>query len=132
MPKEIFVDHHTDRPYAMTVHTVIETPSFINAAKEAGMSDGTRMSIINAVADQPDLGMVLRETGGFRKFRFAAEGKGKSGSYRVVSFYTGPHYPVFLITVFAKGERDNLSKAERNALAGMAKRLTEAFERKAK
>ena len=55
-------------------------------------------------------------TGGFRKFRFAREGMGKSGGARVVYVYNYERYPVFLITVFPKNKKANLTKAERNAL----------------
>ena len=52
-----------------------------------------------------------------RKRRLAGEGKGKSGGCRLVTYYAEPGVPVVLITVFSKGERANLTKAERNALA---------------
>jgi len=55
-------------------------------------------------------------TGGARKLRWRAKGKGKRGSARVTTYYGGPNLPVFLMAVFAKGERANLTKAERNEL----------------
>ncbi|MGH6917800.1 MAG: type II toxin-antitoxin system RelE/ParE family toxin [Geminicoccaceae bacterium] len=54
-------------------------------------------------------------------------GKGKSGGYRVITFYSGGDFPVFLLTVFAKGERADLSKAERNALAQLTKVLVDSY-----
>jgi hypothetical protein len=48
---------------------------------------------------------LIPGTGGARKVRFAGRGKGKSGGYRVITFYSGPEVPVFLITLFAKGRR---------------------------
>lgn len=59
-------------------------------------------------------------TGGYRKVRFARAGMGKRGGARVVYLYGGEDMPIFLVTVFAKSEKGNLSKAERNALAKMA------------
>jgi hypothetical protein len=41
--------------------------------------------------------------------RVAGRSKGKSGGYRVVWFYSGENFPVFLLTVFGKGEKDNLT-----------------------
>jgi hypothetical protein len=70
---------------------------------------------------------VRQGTGGARKVRFAGRGKGKSGGYRVITFYSGGDLPVFLLTVFAKGERANLSKAERNALAQLARVLADSY-----
>jgi len=60
-------------------------------------------------------------TGGYRKLRFARSGMGKRGGARVVYLYGGEDLPIFLITVYAKSEKGNLSKAEQNALAKMAK-----------
>jgi len=55
-------------------------------------------------------------TGGARKVRFAGRGKGKSGGYRVVTYFGGSDLPVFLLAVISKGERADLSQAERNEL----------------
>jgi len=56
-------------------------------------------------------------------------GKGKSGGYRVVTFYTGPDLPVFLITLFSKGEKIDLSQAERNAMRKELADLAEDYRR---
>ena len=52
----------------------------------------------------------------FRKFRVAREGKGKSGGARVIYIHKNEHFPVFLITVFPKNAKENLTKAERKKL----------------
>ena len=57
---------------------------------------------------------MFQGTGGARKVRFAGRGKGKSG-YRLITLYSGGDVPVFLLTMFAKGERSDMSKAEHNA-----------------
>lgn len=66
-------------------------------------------------------------TGGCRKFRLAGRGKGKSGGYRTITFYSGPTIPVFLIAIFSKGERADLSQKERNQLAAMTKALVAEY-----
>jgi hypothetical protein len=58
----------------------------------------------------------MEGTGGCRKLRFAIRGKGKSGGVRTITFYSGESLPVFLLTVFSKGQKANLTKAERNNL----------------
>lgn len=55
-------------------------------------------------------------TGGARKVRFAGRGKGKSGGYRVITYYAADDVPVFLLDLFAKGDKVNVTKAERNEL----------------
>lgn len=112
------------------MQTVVETPPYIAAAKEAGISDELRSRIVSLVASDPEVGDDLRGTGGCRKFRAAGRGKGKSGGYRIVYFRTGPDLPVFLLTAFGKGEKANLTRAEANALAAMTKRLADAYRGK--
>ena len=93
-------------------------------AKVAGMTDGEREAVVMMLATNPGAGVEIPGTGGARKVRVAGRGKGKSGGYRVITFYTGEQMPVFLLNVFSKGDRVDLSQAERNELrkelAGLA------------
>ena len=76
------------------------------------------------MAANPTAGDEIKGTGGARKVRFAGRGRGKSGGYRVITFYAGWDIPMFLLNMFAKGDRVDLSQAERNelrkVLAGVA------------
>jgi len=65
------------------------------------------------LSESPDAGDLIVGTGGARKLRFAPTGRGKSGGYRVVTYYGGDDIPVFLMDVYAKGDKTNLSAAER-------------------
>lgn len=98
------------------VHSVVETPDYLADAKAAGLTDDERVAIVGRLAEDPEAGDEIRGTGGARKVRFAGRGKGKSGDYRVITFYSGQDVPVFLLNVFFKGERVDLTQAERNAL----------------
>jgi hypothetical protein len=109
------------------MHTVVETPSFLADAKSAGLSDEERLALVDFVAAHPDAGDEIPGSGGARKLRLAGRGKGKSGGYRVVTFYSGREVPVFLLNVFSKGERANLSKAEVNALRAILGRIVDAY-----
>jgi hypothetical protein len=66
---------------------------------------------VDAIADDPTAGDLMPGTGGARKRRFRGRGKGKSGGYR------GDDVPVLALALVDKGERADLTKAERNALA---------------
>lgn len=105
------------------MHEVIETSAFISAATDAGMTDIERELAILTLSANPEVGDLMVGTGGCRKVRIAGRGKGKSGGYRLVTFYRATSGEIFLLTVFSKGERANLSKAERNALAHIVKKL---------
>lgn len=86
--------------------------------------------LVTFLAEHPIAGVEMVGTGGCRKLRFARRGTGKRGGYRTVTFYTGEHLPVFLITVFAKGERSNLSQAERNRLGLTTKAIVSEYKSK--
>ena len=98
------------------MHTVIETPAFLASAKDEGITDAERDSIVAFFAENPAAGAIMAGTGGARKVRIAGRGHGKSGGYRVVSFYAEADIPVFLLDVFGKDSKANLSDAERNEL----------------
>lgn len=112
------------------MQAVIETATYLRRADDAGMSADERFDLVTMIAADPLTGDVIRGTGGVRKVRFGGRGKGKSGAYRVITFYTGPSLPVFLLTVYPKGVKDTLTDAERNDLAKLTKLLVETYPTK--
>ncbi len=77
------------------MHAVVETPSFIADAKAAGLDDAERMAIVDLVASDPSAGVEIVGSGGARKLRVAGRGKGKSGGFRVITFYTARTFRSF-------------------------------------
>lgn len=65
--------------------------------------------------------------GGLRKVRIAREGGGKNGGYRTIYVFGGTHVALFLVTVFAKNEKDNLSRAEQAELVTLSKMLLASY-----
>jgi hypothetical protein len=104
------------------MQTVVETLMYLRAA-EAIYNEMDREEIVRTIAAYPEAGDMMPGTGGYRKLRFARPGMGKRGGARVVYLYGGVDLPIFLITVYAKSEKGNLSKAEQNVLVKMAKSL---------
>ena len=102
--------------------TIVETQAFRAAAK-ACMSEAEIADAITMIAAAPKCGAVMKETGGVRKARFAIAGRGKSGGVRIIYYFHSATKPIYLLTVFAKNEKDNLSKAERNALRKIVEKL---------
>ncbi|MCP4372202.1 MAG: type II toxin-antitoxin system RelE/ParE family toxin, partial [Deltaproteobacteria bacterium] len=80
------------------MQTVVETPEFIRCAKKLDLSDDERENIVDLISSNPEAGSEISGTSGMRKVRIAGKGKGKSGGYRVITFFTGSDIPVFLIT----------------------------------
>ena len=93
------------------------------------MSKDERDAAVAAVAADPRAGDLMPGTGGCRKLRIAGRGRGKSGGYRVITYWAGSALPVFLLTVFGKGDRANLTRAECNTLATITGRLATAYRR---
>jgi hypothetical protein len=46
--------------------------------------------------------------------RWAAEGRGKSGGARVIYYFHSDRFPLFLLTMYSKNQKANLTKSERN------------------
>jgi hypothetical protein len=93
-------------------HTVAQLRTFDTAARDAGMSEEEIEDLVTYLSENPEAGDEMAGTGGCRKLRVAGRGKGKSGGYRTVTFFSGEAMPVYLITVFSKGERSNLTALE--------------------
>ncbi len=64
----------------------------------------------------PDAGKVIPGSGGLRKLRWAITGKGKSGGLRVAYIDFIVYEKIYLVTAYKKGEKDNLTKSERNEI----------------
>jgi hypothetical protein len=109
------------------MHAIVETPAYLRAAENAGMTDEEREVAASTIANNPLAGDEIRGTGGCRKLRIAGRGKGKSGGYRVITYYGGTDVPVFLLTVFSKGQRADLTQQERNDLAKLTKLLVQSL-----
>jgi hypothetical protein len=108
---------------------VVETKEYLRRAEQCGMSAQEREAIINFIAENPMAGDEISGTGGARKVRFARPGKGKSGGYRIITFFSGPNIPVFLLTVFTKNEKANISQAEKNTLRKALGAMVETYRK---
>jgi hypothetical protein len=106
------------------LQTVVELPEFIRRAGEI-MTEAERLGLVNYIAAHPEAGVSLG--GGLRKVRIPRDGSGKSGGYRTIYVFGGAHMPIFLVTVFAKNEKDNLSKKEISAAVQLSKVLIEVY-----
>jgi hypothetical protein len=72
---------------------------------------------LSYLAAHPKSGDLIEGTGGIRKMRWSRGGRGKSGGVRVIYYYHSEVMPLYLLTMFAKNEQANLSKADRNNMA---------------
>ncbi len=107
--------------------TVVETGSFQERAKSR-MSSEEIGSAITMIARKPTCGRLIKGAVGIRKVRFAVGGRGKSGGVRIIYYFYSEDIPVFLLTVFAKNEKSDLTQVERKMLASLARELRDTYE----
>lgn len=105
--------------------TFVMLPEFDRRWIDMGLNDDDLRRLENQILQDPEAGVLMQGTGGLRKIRFAFENRGKSGSSRVCYVDIVVKETVFFITAYAKNEKENLSKAERNSI----RKLIELLER---
>ena len=110
------------------MHTVVELPHYQKRAEHL-LSVSEREYIVRCLADNPESGDLIRETGGVRKLRWKRGGSGKSGGVRVIYFYHNEGIPLFLLTVYGKNERDNLTRAQRHDMRKVTETLVKQWEK---
>lgn len=89
--------------------TFIELPPF-SAMREELFSDEQFNDFQWFLSEHPDVGDVIPETGGCRKIRWAAKGRGKRGGSRVIYFLRPSAGQIFLVAAYGKGERDDVPR----------------------
>jgi hypothetical protein len=105
----------------LRMQTVVETPSYLVSAAKAGMTEKERVAAVDQISADPQAGEVIAGGGGVRKVRVAGRGKGKSGGYRILTYYMSKDEPVFLISVINKSKSANLSDAQKAEVKSVAK-----------
>jgi len=108
--------------------TFIMTQEFDKNWKSMGLTDDDLKALQEELILNPTRGDLMQGTGGLRKLRIAFDGRGKSGSGRVCYVDFAVYNKIYLITAYPKNEKDNLSKAERNAIAAVIRQLENALK----
>jgi hypothetical protein len=93
-------DIYNPMDYSRSMQTIVELPEFSRRSEKL-LSATERLSIINYLAAHPAAGDIMQGTGGVR----------------IIYYVHNETIPLFLLTLFGKGEKSNLSKSERNDLA---------------
>jgi hypothetical protein len=100
--------------------TIVEHPNYLRRAERL-LTPEQMDEVADMLAADPNSGDLMQGTGGCRKLRYAGvQGKGKSGGSRVIHLFVTRDEEVHLLDIYGKGEKSNLSKAERNELAKLA------------
>ena len=108
--------------------TVVEIPPFPSAANEI-WSEAERSEFIDFIARNPAAGDVIRGSGGVRKVRWSRAGMGKRGGARVIYYYHSELLPLFLLTVYPKSQRDNLTNAQVALMSKVVEAILKRYQK---
>ncbi len=109
--------------------SVIELAGYRRRADEV-LTRAEQDAVINLIAYEPICGDVISGSGGLRKVRIGRGGIGKRSGARVVYFFHDASMPIFLLAIYAKNEKGDLTAAERKEFAGLVKELATQWKRK--
>jgi len=100
----------------------IETQRFSDALYDY-LDEDSYQELQVSLIERPDQGDIIPGGGGIRKLRFAAQGKGKKGGVRVIYYWVTKAGQIYMIAIYPKGRKDNLTDAELAEFRDLAKEI---------
>ncbi len=97
---------------------VFSTRTYERAIRKL-LGEEARREMEESIVAAPDAAPVIRGTGGIRKLRWAGSGRGKRGGIRTIYFYHAGPSAIYLLTAYAKSDREDLTPADTRALSRM-------------
>ncbi len=104
-----------------------ETPIFTRQTEKLFNEDEKR-ELIEFLAENPMARDEIPGTGGVRKLRFAASGRGKRGGARVIYYYLDETMPLYALLAYAKNARSDMTPDEKRTVAALATALKAAWK----
>lgn len=109
--------------------TIAQMSTFQKAA--LGVFEPSELEqLINHLAYNPDDGVVIPHTGGIRKIRWGAKGHGKSGGARIIYYFRDLNMPLYLLAIYVKGEKIDLSMKEKRQMEQVVNKILEMHGRR--
>ena len=95
--------------------SVVEMQESLDRAK-AILTEAERTAIVAHLGANPEVGQLVPGTGGVRKIRWGTPGQGKRGGARVIYYYYNGSIPLFVLDIYAKNQKTDLSEADKRSL----------------
>ena len=95
--------------------TVLQLPKFKAEAEGLIGADGIE-AVAVYLGDHPNAGDVIPGSGGIRKLRWAAKGKGKRGGARIIYAWIVIAARIYLLRCYAKNVKADLTANEKKEL----------------
>lgn len=96
-------------PYNAVVFSFIESKLF-TALVQDYLTDTEYQALQAFLIEQPEAGKVIRGSGGLRKLRWRAPGRGKRSGYRVVYYAMIEQDVIWMLTIYPKSVKDDIPK----------------------
>lgn len=100
----------------------IETAGF-SALRETYLDDEEFARLQAVLLARPDAGDMIRGSGGVRKIRWTSRGTGKRSGIRVIYYWITKKDQILLLTLYKKGEADDLSRDQIKEIRKVVKSL---------
>lgn len=99
---------------------IIQTSYFVKEIsglqKKGNLLEEDFTSFLKDIAQNPEIGDVIPGTGGVRKTRLKSASKGKRGGFRVCYYYFVVKERIYLLSIYAKNEQEDLTTDEKKDL----------------
>jgi mRNA-degrading endonuclease RelE of RelBE toxin-antitoxin system len=107
----------------------IEAPAFTRRVSDY-LSDDEYQELQNLLAANPELGVLMPRTGGFRKLRWThpRRGKGRRGGLRIIYYFFMADQQIWLMTIYDKDEASDLTPKQKQALKSAVETELQARE----
>jgi hypothetical protein len=109
--------------------SVIEFAGYRRGAREL-LTEEEQEAVVDLIAYEPLCGDVMPGTGGLRKVRIGRSGIGRRGGARVVYYFHDVDVPLFLLAIYAKNQKADLSAAEKKEFSALVKDIVARWKRK--
>lgn len=107
------------------IREFVLTKTFEQNWESLRLDDDDLMCLQQTLLENPQIGALVKKTGGLRKMRIRLDGRGKSGGARVLYIDFVSYEKIYLISAYSKARQDNLSDEE----SWKIKQLIESLEK---
>lgn len=104
--------------------TVVELPSYENQIKDL-LTPEEAEGLITLLAQEPDDGTIIPDTGGLRKIAWGGRGKRNLGGAQAIYYFRDLNMPLYLIAAIPRGERIRMTKAEKAEMRELVEAIVE-------
>lgn len=98
----------------------LETPVFTRQIRDL-VGDDQYLQLQETLVARPDAGDLIPRSGGLRKIRTAASGRGKRVGARIIYYWIVAKDQIYMLLAYAKNAQDDLSEDQLKTLRALVR-----------